>query len=135
MEIANTLNSHSDFKEVSDRVLEKAVELVGADYGALGVLDGDSIVLASFKVAHGRTPGKLIEMIGEHGKSLPIGRFKAIKDILVSGQSTKLLDTQLPLAIRLAFTDADELHEYLFENEGNDLYVTTGTVPLPSDED
>ena len=103
LEIANTLNSHSDFKEVSDRVLEKAVELVGADYGALGVLDGDSIVLASFKVAHGRTPGKLIEMIGEHGKSLPIGRFKAIKDILVSGQSTKLLDTQLPLAIRLAF--------------------------------
>lgn len=34
-----------------------------------------------------------------------------------------------------AFTDADELHEYLFENEGNDFWVTTGTVPLPSDED
>ena len=39
LEIANTLNSHSDFNEVSARVLERAVELVGADYGALGVLD------------------------------------------------------------------------------------------------
>ena len=39
LEIANTLNSHSDFKEVSSRVLERAIALVGADYGALGVLD------------------------------------------------------------------------------------------------
>ena len=34
LEIANTLNSHSDFKEVSARVLERAIGLVGADYGA-----------------------------------------------------------------------------------------------------
>src|SRR5215213_6677252 len=53
LEIANTLNSHSDFNEVSSRVLERAVELVGADYGALGVLDqtGKRISLASFKTA------------------------------------------------------------------------------------
>ncbi|MGI8495313.1 MAG: GAF domain-containing protein, partial [Pyrinomonadaceae bacterium] len=31
LEIANTLNSHSDFREVSSKVLERAVELVGAD--------------------------------------------------------------------------------------------------------
>jgi hypothetical protein len=51
LEIANTLNSHSDFGEVSARVLERAIELVGADYGALGVLDqtGKKISLASFK--------------------------------------------------------------------------------------
>src|SRR6188474_455558 len=39
LEIANTLNSHSDFKEVSEGVMERAISLVGADYGALGVLD------------------------------------------------------------------------------------------------
>ena len=31
LEIANTLNSHSDFKEVSERVVERAIGLVGAD--------------------------------------------------------------------------------------------------------
>lgn len=31
LEIANTLNSHSDFREVSSKVLERAIELVGAD--------------------------------------------------------------------------------------------------------
>ena len=51
LEIANTLNSHSDFNEVSSRVLERAIDLVGADYGALGVLDetGKKISLAQFK--------------------------------------------------------------------------------------
>jgi GAF domain-containing protein len=39
LEIANTLNSHSDFNEVSARALERAISLVGADYGALGVID------------------------------------------------------------------------------------------------
>ena len=50
LEIANTLNSHSDFLIVSSKVLERAVGLVGADYGALGVLDKseNKISLAAF---------------------------------------------------------------------------------------
>ena len=55
LEIANTLNSHSDFNEVSARVIERAITLVGADYGALGVLDeaGKKISLASVRSAEG----------------------------------------------------------------------------------
>jgi len=53
LEIANILNSQPDFKDVWSRVLERAIGLVGADYGALGVLDqtGKRISLASFKSA------------------------------------------------------------------------------------
>lgn len=105
LEIANTLNSHSDFKEVSSKVLERAVELVGAKYGALGVLDktGEKISLASFKSDAAGSPGLVLKLIEEHGQSLPISRFQAIKDILVSGTTLKLVDTELPFAIRLVF--------------------------------
>ena len=106
LEIANTLNSHSDFKEVSARVLERAIALVGADYGALGVLDqiGKKISLASFKSAEGIKPSKVLQMIDAYGKSLNIEPFPAIGDILRDGKTLHLVDKQLPLAIRLIFT-------------------------------
>lgn len=105
LEIANTLNSHSDFKEVSSRVLERAVELVGADYGALGVLDraGKSISLASFKSAEGVEPNAVLKMIDEHGQSLDLEPFPALSDILREGKTMKIIDSQLPFAIRLIF--------------------------------
>ncbi|HMS39447.1 MAG TPA: sigma 54-interacting transcriptional regulator [Pyrinomonadaceae bacterium] len=105
LEIANTLNSHSDFKEVSARVLERAVELVGADYAALGVLDqtGKKIGLASFKSAEGVEPNTVLQMIEEHGQSLDIEPFPALGDILREGKTMKIIDTQLPFAIRLIF--------------------------------
>ncbi len=105
LEIANTLNSHSDFKEVSARVLERAVELVGADYAALGVLDqaGKKISLASFKAAEGIKPSRVLRMIEEHGKSLAVDSFAALGDLLRDGKTLQLKDSQLPLTIRLIF--------------------------------
>jgi transcriptional regulator with GAF, ATPase, and Fis domain len=105
LEIANTLNSHSDFKEVSARVLERAITLVGADYGALGVLDqsGKRISLASFKTAEGIKPSKVLRMIEEHEESLDIEPFPALGDILRERKTVQLVDKQLPLAVRLIF--------------------------------
>jgi transcriptional regulator with GAF, ATPase, and Fis domain len=105
LEIANTLNSHSDFKEVSARVLERAIGLVGADYGALGVLDqsGKRISLASFKSADGIKLGRLLKMIEQHDKSLPLDSFAALSELLRDGKTLRLVDSQLPFAIRLFF--------------------------------
>jgi transcriptional regulator with GAF, ATPase, and Fis domain len=105
LEIANTLNSHSDFKEVSAKVLERAVELVGADYGALGVLDqtGRKISLASFKSAEGREPNTVLRMIEEYNQSLDIEPFPVLGEILREGKTLKLVDTQMPFAVRLIF--------------------------------
>ncbi len=105
LEIANTLNSHSDFKIVSSKVLERAIGLVGADYGALGVLDGTGkkISLASFKSAADVEPNKVLKMIEEHNKSLDIEPFPALGDILREGKTLRLVDTDLPFAIRLIF--------------------------------
>lgn len=105
LEIANTLNSHSDFNEVSARALERAISLVGADYGALGVIDqaGKSISLASFKAAEGITPGRLLKMVESHGKSLYIDTFPAVAELIRDGKTMPVTDSSLPLAIRLIF--------------------------------
>ena len=105
LEIANTLNSHSDFGIVSSKVLERAISLVGADYGALGVLDQTEkkISLASFKSAPDVEPNAVLEMIQQHGQSLDIEPFPAIGDILRDGKTLRLVDKQLPFAIRLIF--------------------------------
>jgi transcriptional regulator with GAF, ATPase, and Fis domain len=105
LEIANILNSHSDFGEVSAKVLERAVELVGADYSALGVLDntGKRISLVAFKSAPNVEPNAVLEMIQEHNQSLDIEPFPALGDILKEGKTLQLIDKQLPFAIRLVF--------------------------------
>ncbi len=105
LEIANTLNSHSDFKEVSEGVMARAISLVGADYGALGVLDqtGKRISLATFKSAEGIKLGKIIKMIEEHNKSLDIDTFTVLGELLRDGKTLKLADSELPFAIRLFF--------------------------------
>ena len=105
LEIANVLNSHSDFGEVSMKVLERAVALVGADYGALGVLDqtGKRISLAAFKSAPNVEPNTVLEMIQEHGQSLDLEPFPALGDILKEGKTLRLFDKQMPFAARLIF--------------------------------
>ncbi|HEX9926957.1 MAG TPA: sigma 54-interacting transcriptional regulator [Pyrinomonadaceae bacterium] len=105
LEIANTLNSHSDFGEVSSRVLEKAIELVGADYGALGVIDagGKRISLAAFKASANAETENVRGMISAHGQSLDLTAFPALTDLLEQGKTLQLLDTELPPPIRLIF--------------------------------
>jgi transcriptional regulator with GAF, ATPase, and Fis domain len=105
LEIANTLNSHSDFNEVAEGVMARAVSLVGADYGALGVIDqsGENISLATFKSAEGIKLGKILKMIEQHNKSVPLATFPKLSEILREGQTLKLTDSELPFAIRLFF--------------------------------
>ncbi len=105
LEIANTLNSHSDFREVSSKVLERAIELVGADYGALGVLDqtGKKISLVAFKSAPNVEPNTVLGMIQEHGQSLDIEPFPALSEIMREGKTMQLIDKKLPFAVRLIF--------------------------------
>ncbi len=105
LEIANTLNSHSDFNIVSSKVLTRAVGLVGADYGALGVLDQaeKKISLAAFKMGEGIKPNKVLQMIEEYNQSLDLEPFPALADILKEGKTLRIIDSDLPIAIRIFF--------------------------------
>ncbi|MBC7899141.1 MAG: sigma-54-dependent Fis family transcriptional regulator [Saprospiraceae bacterium] len=105
LEIANMLNSHSDFNEVSTSVLERAISLVGADYSALGVLDqtGKRISLVSFKAAEGIKPSRVLRIVEEHGGSLAVDTFPAIAELLREGKTRPLNDSQLPFGLRLIF--------------------------------
>ncbi|MCA1558595.1 MAG: sigma 54-interacting transcriptional regulator, partial [Acidobacteria bacterium] len=106
LEIANAINARSDFNEVTSLVLERALELVGADYGALGVLDPSAsrISLAAFKAAPHAATDSVRGLIDAHGQSLDITEFPAMIELLAEGKTTlRLLDSQLPLPFRLIF--------------------------------
>jgi transcriptional regulator with GAF, ATPase, and Fis domain len=105
LSIANALNARSDFREVSSLVLERAIALVGADYSALGVLDpaGGKINLAAFKAAPDAAVDSIQGLFDEHGKSLDVTAFPAMVEVLAQGKTLRLLDTDLPFPVRLAF--------------------------------
>ena len=105
LSIANALNAHSDFREVSGLVLERAIALVGADYAALGVLDpvGSRISLAAFKAAPHASIDQVQGLFNEHGQSLDVTAFPAMVEVLAQGKTLRLLDSDLPLAFRFMF--------------------------------
>ena len=105
LEIANALNARSDFGEVTQLVLERAIALVGADYGALGVLDpaGGRISLAAFKAAPHAAIDSVQGLIEAHGQSMDITAYPAAMEVLAQGTTLRLLDTDLPFPIRLLF--------------------------------
>jgi transcriptional regulator with GAF, ATPase, and Fis domain len=105
LEIANALNARSDFGEVTQLVLERAIALVGADYGALGVLDplGGRISLAAFKAAPHASTDSVQGLINAHGQSMDITAYPAAMEVLAQGKTMRLLDTDLPFPIRLVF--------------------------------
>lgn len=105
LEIANALNARSDFSEVTSLVLERAIALVGADYGALGVVDqhNQAIRLAAFRAApHAQTSG-VERLIAAHGRAISLAEFPALMELLAEGRTLQLLENDLPLAVRLVF--------------------------------
>jgi transcriptional regulator with GAF, ATPase, and Fis domain len=105
LEIANLLNARSDFGELTSRVLERANELVGADYCALGVIEpsGKSISLAAFKAAPHATTSRVRELIESHGKSIDISAFPAVTELLAEPKTLRVIDSTLPEPVRFAF--------------------------------
>ena len=105
LEIANILNSRSDFGEVSSHVMARALALVGADYCALGVLNetGKSISLAAFKAAPNAAAAGVRELIESHGPSIDLSEFPAVTDLIAEGRTMQVLDSALPPVARAAF--------------------------------
>src|SRR5437762_1316340 len=105
LEIANALNARSDFGEVTSAVLERALSLVGADYCALGVLDAGEkrLSLAAFKAAPHATTDNVRGLIEAHGQSLDITGIPAMVEVLSQGRTLKLLESDLPLPMRMIF--------------------------------
>jgi transcriptional regulator with GAF, ATPase, and Fis domain len=105
LSIANALNARSDFREVSSLVLERANALLGADCSALGVLDpaGGRISLAAFKAAPNASIDAVQGLVESHGASLDVTAFPAMVEVLAQGKTLRLLDTDLPFAVRLLF--------------------------------
>ncbi len=105
LEIANALNARSDFKEVTAVVLERALELLGADYGALGVIDesGKAISLADFKASAHADTERVRQLIQEHNSKIDITAFPALTELLTEDRTLTLVEASLPFPVRLVF--------------------------------
>ncbi|HEV2903940.1 MAG TPA: sigma 54-interacting transcriptional regulator, partial [Pyrinomonadaceae bacterium] len=105
LEIANVLNARSDFREVTSAVMQRTLSLIGADYCALGVLDSDEkrIRLAAFEAAPHAVTDSVRGLIETHGQSLDVTAYPAMVDVLAQGTTLKLVETDLPLPVRLGF--------------------------------
>ncbi len=105
LEIANAINARSDFTAITSFVLERAIALVGADYAALGVVEasGKSISLAAFEAAPSAATEGVRGLIEEHGQAVDITSFPAIVELLDTGRTLTLLDSDLPFPVRFAF--------------------------------
>ncbi|HEV3468995.1 MAG TPA: sigma 54-interacting transcriptional regulator [Pyrinomonadaceae bacterium] len=105
LEIANLINARSDFGELTSHVLERANEMLGADYGALGVVEpsGKSISLAAFKAAPHAAISRVRELIESHGKSIDISAFPAVTELLAEPKTLRVVDSGLPEPVRFAF--------------------------------
>src|SRR5712691_816106 len=105
LEIASVLNARSDFGEVTSAVMERTLSLVGADYCALGVLDSDEkrIRLAAFKAAPHAVTDSVRGLIEAHGQSMDITAYPAMVEVLAQGKTLKLLESDLPLPLRIMF--------------------------------
>jgi transcriptional regulator with GAF, ATPase, and Fis domain len=105
LEIANAINARSDFGEVTSLVLERAITLVGADYGALGVLDptGGKISLGAFKAAPHADIESVRGLIDSHGQTLDLTAYPEVIEVLAEGKTLRVLDTELSFPLRLIF--------------------------------
>ena len=105
LQIANVLNARSDFREVTSAVMQRTLALIGADYCALGVLDSDEkrIRLAAFEAAPHAVTDSVRGLIETHGQSLDITSYPAMVDVLAQGKTLKLVETDLPLPVRMGF--------------------------------
>ena len=64
---------------------------------------GKRISLATFKSAEGIKLGKVLKIIEQYNKSVEIDTFAVLGELLRDGKTLRLVDSQMPFAIRLFF--------------------------------
>ena len=56
-----------------------------------------------FKMGEDVKPNRVLQMIEEHNQSLDLEPFPALKDTLQEGKTRRIVDSELPLTVRLIF--------------------------------
>jgi transcriptional regulator with GAF, ATPase, and Fis domain len=106
LEISNDINTRTDIHEITDFVINRALDHLSADYGCIAIIDnpGESLHFGDLRARRGFDLRKSVDSRHRAARSLRLSEHPALGDLLSVGQTLKFDDAhQSPLA-RYLFT-------------------------------
>jgi transcriptional regulator with GAF, ATPase, and Fis domain len=101
LEISNDINTRTDFNEITDFVIDKALELLKADYGCIAILDnqGEYLHFDELRARRGFDLRKSVESKYREPRTLRLPDHPVVSELLNEGRTLKLEDArQSPIA-------------------------------------
>ncbi len=101
LEISNDISTRSDFGEITDFVIDRALDLLRADYGGIAILDGqgETLHFDELRARRGFDLRKSIESRYREARTLRLPEHRAISELIEEKQALRLEDSrQSPIA-------------------------------------
>jgi len=106
LEISNDVNTRTDFNEITDFVIDRALELLKADYGCIAILDnqGEQLHFDELRSRRGFDLRKSVESKYREARNLRLPDHPAVRELLDEGQTLKLEDSRTSPIARYLFS-------------------------------
>ncbi|MBS1789236.1 MAG: sigma 54-interacting transcriptional regulator [Acidobacteria bacterium] len=106
LEISNDINTRTDFNEITDFVIDRALELLKADYGCIAILDnqGEQLHFDELRARRGFDLRKSVEAKYREARTLRLPDHPAVSELLDEGQTLKLEDSRTSPLARYLFS-------------------------------
>ena len=106
LEISNDINTRTDFNEITDFVIDRALGLLKADYGCIAILDnqGEQLHFDELRARRGFDLRKSVESRYREARTLRLPDHPAVSELLDEGQTLKLEDSRTSPLARYLFS-------------------------------
>jgi formate hydrogenlyase transcriptional activator len=106
LEISNDINTRTDFNEITDFVIDRALQLLRADYGCIAILDnqGEYLHFDELRARRGFDLRKSVESKYREARLLRLPDHPAVSELLDQGHTLKLEDPRQSPIARYLFT-------------------------------
>jgi two-component system, NtrC family, response regulator AtoC len=96
LEISNDINTRTDFNEITAFVMDKALELLRADYACIGIADqhGENLHFDPPRARRGVDLRRLVEQRFREARTLRVRDHQALGSLLEEGNTLKLEDSR-----------------------------------------
>jgi transcriptional regulator with GAF, ATPase, and Fis domain len=106
LEISNDINTRTDFNEITDFVIDRALGLLKADYGCIAILDtnGEYLHFDELRARRGFDLRRSVEAKYREPRTLRLPDHPAVSELLDEGHTLKLEDPRQSPIARYLFT-------------------------------
>ncbi|MDQ3009887.1 MAG: sigma 54-interacting transcriptional regulator [Acidobacteriota bacterium] len=106
LEISNDINARTDFNEITDFVIDRALGLLKADYGCIAILDnqGEQLHFDELRARRGFDLRKSVEAKYREARTLRLPDHPEVSELLDEGQTLRLEDSRTSPLARYLFS-------------------------------